>query len=420
MPEKSLQELVSFVRKNSPYYAELYRNVPEQISHISQLPIVDQNEFWAANTWRNNRLLTGPVTDGAVYKTGGTTGRPKLSAWTRSEHYDAVAAFGAGMAQAGIKPGHKIANLFRAGELYAGFLFIEHALLNAPVENVRLPVSGSAPDDYVADLIASLDINVLAGEPMRLSAIAEYVVRRGQVCDSMELILFAGDILFNDLRPILQRAFPKASIQSLGYASVDAGLVAAPVPGDDVRVHEAFRHRTLVEIVDEVTEEPITTPGVPGRVISTNLFRTLMPIIRYPVGDRAEWVDGEQRRFRLVGRSLEGARIGMCAMPTEDVREVLIAADPGQFITGMQLVQRRWNNKDGLLIRLAKVDEPPAELTQQLIDAVYRARPLYPDEVEAGRIHPLQIEWVNRSELATNPLTGKLKQVVDERPHESS
>src|ERR1044071_2809829 len=147
MPAKSLQELVSFVRRNSPYYAELYRDVPEEISHITQLPIIDQTEYWAANTWRDNRLLTGPVGDAGVYKTGGTTGRPKLSPWTRSEHYDSTSAFGAGMVRAGLKPGHRVANLFRAGEMYGGFLYIEASLHNAPVDNVRLPI-GNAPDEY--------------------------------------------------------------------------------------------------------------------------------------------------------------------------------------------------------------------------------------------------------------------------------
>jgi phenylacetate-CoA ligase len=416
MPAKSLQELVTYARRNSPFYAELYRDVPEEISHITQLPIIDQVAFWAANTWRNNRLLTGPVTDAGVYKTGGTTGRPKLSPWTRTEHADSVSAFGAGIAQAGLKPGHRVANLFRAGELYAGFLYIEHALHNCPVENVRLPVSGSASDEYIADLIAQLDVNVLAGEPMKLGSVAECVVQRGQDAGSVELVLFAGDILFNDLRPIMARAFPKATISSLGYASVDAGLVGAPVPGDDVRVHEAFPNRTLVELVDEVTGEPITSVGVAGRVLVTNLFRTLMPIIRYPVGDRAEWVDLQRQRFRLVGRSMEGARVGMVAMPTEDIREVLIAADPDHVISGMQMIERRWDGKDGLILRLACLAPPPPGLTEQLVDAVYKARPTYPDEVAAGRINHLQVEWVSRAELITNPLTGKLKQVIDERP----
>lgn len=417
MPAKSLPELVAFARRHSPFYAELYRDVPEVVSHITQLPIVDQAAFWAANSWPDNRLLTGPLTDAGVYKSGGTTGKPKFSPWTRTEHADSVTAFGAGMVQAGLKPGHKVANLFCAGELYGGFLYIEAALHNAPIDNVRLPVA-AAPDEYIVGLMTDFGFDVLAGEPMKLASVASHLVQQGRTAENIELVLFAGDILFNDLRPLLSRAFPKAVISSLGYASVDAGLVGAPVPGDDVRVHEAFPNRTLVEIVDEVTGEPISATGVPGRLLVTNLFRTLMPIIRYPAGDRAEWVDVQRQRFRLVGRTQEGARVGTVAMPTEDIRSVLIAADPGGHITGMQMVQRRWDGKDGLILRLAYVDEPPAGLSERLVEAVYRARPLYPSEVELGAIHPLAVEWVDRSQLATNPRTGKLVQVVDERPHD--
>jgi len=232
----------------------------------------------------------------------------------------------------------------------------------------------------------------------------------------VELLLFGGDLLFADLRPILARAFPKAAVSSIGYASNDAGLVGGPVPGDDVRVHESFPHYTVVELVDDATGAPITAAGVPGRVVVTNLFRTLMPIIRYPAGDRAEWVEPDCRRFRLVGRSNEGARVGTVAMPTEDIREVLVLADTGRHITGMQMVQRRWAGRDGLILRLACVGPPPTDLAGRLVDAVYAARPLYPAEVADGAIHDIAVEWVSRSELVTHPLTGKLQQVVDERP----
>lgn len=416
MPAKSLQELVDHARRHSPFYAEAYRDVPETVSHITQLPIVDQAAFWAANTWPDNRLLTGPLTDAGVYKTGGTTGSPKFSPWTRSEHADAVTSFGAGMVQAGLKPGQRVANLFCAGELYSGMLFIEHGLHAAPVDNVRLPVGCHAPNESIAELIASFEVQVLAGEPMKLAAVAETLVQAGRTADSVELLLFGGDLMFDDLRPILGRAFPKAAVSSIGYASVDAGLVAAPVPGPDVRVHEAFAHRTVVEILDDDTGEPVASPGVPGRVVVTNLFRTLMPIIRYPAGDRAEWVDAERRRFRLVGRSAEGARVGTVAMPTEDVRAVLIAADPERHIAGMQMVQRRWDGRDGLILRLGHTSEPPAGLGERLIAAVYAARPLYPAEVADGAIHELVVEWVPLGELETNPRTGKLRQVIDERP----
>ncbi|MFB6890261.1 phenylacetate--CoA ligase family protein [Kitasatospora sp. NPDC056327] len=415
MPAKPLPELVDFARRNSPFYAELYRDLPPRVEHLTELPLVEQSAFWAANSWPDNRLLTGPLLDAGVYKTGGTTGVPKFSPWTRTEHADSVTAFGAGLVRAGLKPGHRVANLFWAGQLYGGFLYIENALHHAPVDNVRLPV-GAAPDDYIAGLIDDFGVDVLAGEPMKLSSVAEHLVKEGRTAERIELLLFGGDLLFADLRPILSRAFPNAAVASIGYASVDAGLVGAPVPDGDVRVHEAFPHRTVVELVDDTTGEPVTGPGVPGRVVVTNLFRTLLPILRYPTGDRAEWVDAAGGPFRLVGRADEGARVGTVAMPTEEIRAVLLANDPDQVISGMQLVQRRWDGRDGLILRLGHTGEPPAGLAERLAGAVYRARPLYPENVAAGEIHDLVVEWVPRAELVTNPRTGKLRQVVDERP----
>ena len=104
MPAKALQDLVDFARTHSPFYAELYRDVPPTISHLTQLPLVDQAAFTEANTWPDNRILTGPLVDAGVYKSGGTSGAPKFSPWTRSEHADSVTAFGAGLVQAGLRP----------------------------------------------------------------------------------------------------------------------------------------------------------------------------------------------------------------------------------------------------------------------------------------------------------------------------
>ena len=114
------------------------------------------------------------------------------------------------MVRAGLKAGHRVANLFYAGHLYGGFLYIEASLHNAPVENVRLPVGGHVPDEEVAELIASFGVNVLAGTPMKLAGVAEAVLDAGSDADSVELLMFAGDLLFDDVRPLLHKAFPLA------------------------------------------------------------------------------------------------------------------------------------------------------------------------------------------------------------------
>ncbi len=419
MPAKSWSDLVAFARRNSPFYADLYRDLPDEVESLTDVPVIDQAAFWAANQWDDNRLLTGPLTDAGVYTSGGTTGAPKVSPWTRTEHFDSTSACGAGMVTAGLKPGHRVANLFFAGQLYGSFLYIEASLHNAPVENVRLPVGGHVDNAEIAELIANLGVNVLAGLPMKLAGIAETVIEAGTRADTVELLLFAGDLMFDDVRPVLAKAFPQAVVASLGYSTGDAGLVGTPVPGDDVRVHEPVANRTIVEILDLASDEPITEPGVRGRIVVTNLFRTLLPIIRYPVGDLAEWVDHECRRFRLVGRTHEGARVAYVAMSYADVHAALMAADPAHVMTGMQMVERRWDGKDGLILRLATAQgEPSAELDRQLLEAVYRARPLYQATVDEGHIHPLEIEWVRTDDLATNARTGKMIQVVDERPHD--
>ncbi|GHH85362.1 hypothetical protein [Streptomyces capitiformicae] len=72
-----------------------------------------------------------------------------------------------------------------------------------------------------------------------------------------------------------------------------------------LRVHTVHRPRTVTEVVDDDSSETITEPGRPGRLVVTDLGCRLMPVIRYPTGDRGEWVDRGAGRFRLLGRSDE-------------------------------------------------------------------------------------------------------------------
>jgi phenylacetate-CoA ligase len=410
-----LQVLVDYARRNSPFYADFYRDVPEVITDLTQLPIVDQEAFWAANTFPDNRLLTRPLTNGIVYKSGGTTGAPKFSPWDQEENTDAVLAFGTGLARAGLRPGHRVANMFFAGELYSGFLFLNDVLAHATVENLRLPIAGGAPMELAASLINELCVHVICGVSSTLVRLADLLIEHGEFADSVELLLFAGEPLFDDMRSTLARAFPKATVGSLGYAAVDGGPLGAPVPGDDVRVHESLAPYSQIELLDEATGDPITSPGLPGRLIATNMSRTLMPIIRYPVGDRAEWIDPARQRFRLLDRSDSAVKVGKDALRPGEVRAAVAQADTERRVTGMQLIARRWESKDGLVLRLATHEQPPDSLSQAVIDALYAASPPYLDLVRLGTIHPITIEWARPSELAINSRTGKLIEIVDER-----
>ncbi|MFJ8584846.1 phenylacetate--CoA ligase family protein [Streptomyces sp. NPDC093595] len=421
MSAHQLTDLIRFARHNSPFYRELYAALPPDAHRLTDLPVVDQEAFWAANTLHGNRVLTGPLSEATVYKTGGTTGAPKFSVYTRDEWRTFVTAFGHGLVDAGLRPGHRVADLFYAGELYASFLFVLDALAHCPVDNVRLPIGGAAPLESTVPTLRDFAAQVVAGTPTTLCRLAEHLIAAGLRLDDVELVLFGGEALFADQRGLLAAAFPNAAARSVGYASVDAGLLGRPVPGPDPRVHRAFAPHSVVEILDDATDEPVTEPGRPGRVVVTSLFRRLMPVIRYPAGDRAEWTDTEAGHFRILGRAEEGVRVGPVSLHARDAQDAVADADTSGRVIGMQLVVRRWDGRDGLVLRLATApgDDDPAglaELAGTVTARLEKARPLYPDSVRAGFVHPLTVEWARHRDLAVNARTGKLVRVLDERP----
>ncbi|MEW2136436.1 phenylacetate--CoA ligase family protein [Streptomyces sp. NPDC005409] len=430
MSAQHLSDLIRFARHNSPFYQDLYASLPPHCDRLADLPVVDQQAFWAANALPDSRVLTGPLSEAALYKTGGTTGSPKFSVYTRDEWRTFVTAFGQGLVDTGLRPGHRVADLFYAGELYASFLFVLDSLAHAPVDNVRLPIGGGAPLESTIPTVRDLAAQVLAGTPTTLCRLAEHVMSSGVRLDAVELLLFGGEALFDDQRRLLAAAFPRAQARSIGYASVDAGLLGRPVPGSDARVHRAFTPYSVVEILDDSTDEPITEPGRPGRVVVSSLFRRLMPIIRYPAGDRAEWTGTGPGHFRILGRAEEGVRVGPVSLYTQDAQDAVAAADTAGRVVGMQLVVRRWDGRDGLVLRLATApgdqgigddavgDETSGReaLAKAVVAELERVRPLYPDSVRAGFVHPLSVEWARHRDLVVNPRSGKLVRVLDERP----
>ncbi|MEJ8639927.1 phenylacetate--CoA ligase family protein [Streptomyces sp. MS2.AVA.5] len=419
MPVQSLAELIRFARRNSQFYQALYAQLPDRVVHLTDLPVVPQADFWRANSPRDNRLLTAPLEEAVVFRSGGTTGSPKFSYYTRTEWREFTTAFGAGLVTAGLRPGHRVADLFYAGDLYASFTFILDSLHRSQVANVRLPIGGATPWESTVTTLEEFRVQVVAGTPTTLCSLAESVVSASRPLLDVELLFFGGECLFGDQLPLLESAFPNAEARSLGYASVDAGLLGEAVPGSDPRMHRAFTPHTVVEILDDVVDRPVDGDRVPGRLVVTDLRRRLMPVLRYPAGDRAEWVDRDAGAFRILGRAEEGVRVGPVSLYTQDVHDIVMAHDVAGDVTGLQLVVRRADGRDGLTLRLAVGERADCHtaLGESLVRAVLAQRPLYGSATAAGHVNPLSVEWVRHGDLAVNTRTGKLIRVVDERPH---
>lgn len=419
MQPSSIEELLAFARERSPFYKELYEGVPRGEADLTRYPVIDQKAFWAANTVVDNRVMTGPMADGIVFKSGGTTGSPKYSVFTNEEWEKFTAAFGEGMRRNGLAPGEKIANLFYAGELYASFLFIGKCIERAGV-GINYPISGAAPLEEIVAVLSRFEIGTVAGVPTTVLRLIAHLERPSAQELSVDKILFGGESMYLDQRHAIERAFPGCRVSSIGYASVDGGELGYADPSCGPEEHRCFGGSTVLEIIDEDSGEAIADVDRPGKVVVTNLDRRLMPLIRYPAGDRAVWVEpagAPDRKYRLLGRSEEGARIGPMTLYVHDVQKVLGAFADRVDVQAFQIVVEHSGGIDGATLQIAVPDPRaiPSGLAGEIVERVYAERHMFHDLLAQGLVHPLAIRWVTTEGLMVNSRTGKLRHVIDNR-----
>lgn len=93
------------------------------------------------------------------------------------------------------------------------------------------------------------------------------------------------------------------------YSTVETGPIAyQDDPADPVL--SVYDDLSLVEILGE-DGRPVSTPGVPGRVAVTTLYRSSYPLVRYAMGDIASWADEALTRISPPTRWADGrGRLG--------------------------------------------------------------------------------------------------------------
>lgn len=409
-----LEKLVAFARHNSPYYSQLYRDVPTSGWQITDLPVIDPVQFWANNNDLDEwPVLTGSIADAHVFKTGGTTGDGKLSVYTREEWRVFVRTFGRAMSRQ-LKPGDRVANLFFAGDLYASFLFIHGSLAHMDIPICEYPLTGEMDPKTLTGHIINNRINVLAGAPAQLLQYAAGLAAQNIRLPGVTTLLYGGESLFADQLDLLHQTLPNAHITSIGCASVDAGLIGACPPDCQLGEHRCFDPETIVEIVDEVSHEVIHETGRSGMLVLTNLTRTLMPLVRYPVGDLAAWMEPEgniERKFLLLGRHSMGhrQRVGAISLFPDELSGLI------QQLVGKchwQLLIDHHESQDHICFRIAHEGSP--EQIQQLVSSLEANVPGVAKQRINGQL-TIAVEWCDHAMLTLQPRTGKLQRVIDRR-----
>ena len=412
-------ELVAFAREHVPFYRQAYAALPEGAT-LMQVPVIDQKSYWETHARDPRELLSGPPTRGVVLNSGGSTGAPKFAYYTDEEWDSCVALEARSLEGTGMADGDRVANFFASGYLYFSFILVMEALKAARVEILQLPIGYFAPLADAARLLREFRVNVIAGLPTHLMSLVDHLEKNGFDDVRLERILFAGEPITADQRRYLQGRYPGVEIRSAGYASVDGGIIGYADAGCAVGEHRVFDGAAILEILDEDTGVPVVEAGRPGRLVFTNLVRRLMPTLRYPTGDRGQWVDAAgatDRKFLLLGRAEESARLASYNVPVAEVAALLEPFQDRLGIRHFQLVVTQENLRDKLTVRLVAAVEPAAREAagEEIAGAFLRQKPVLGEMVARGVVNPVAIEWITHAELEVNARTGKTRTVVDRR-----
>ncbi len=403
-------ELVNWAKGHSPFYQSLYEKLSTDYSW-EEVPIVEQEHFWDANSWKENQLLTSKNQKGILFKSGGTTGKPKFSYYSKDEWNEFCRLFGESIGEANLEDGDHVGNMFYAGELYASFLFIHKSLELCPRRIIQFPLAGKMSLEDVVSNIKEFQINVLCGVPTSFLQLAKYCIENS-IDLPIRKLLYGGEALYKDQEDLLTEAFGSVSIHSVGYASVDGGMLGRRSEDCRGTEHRPFTQATLMEIVDE-EGSLIKRPGVEGRLLLTNLTRKLMPIIRYPVGDQAEWIEVNEK-FKICGRSQEGARIGPITFNRDDLISIFKGLDVLDKISHFQMLITHFSGRDLLQIKI--VLKRGEEMNTVLLeDTFYEQRKMFKKAAQDKIVHPVEFKLCQIEDLFKNERTGKSPAIVDQR-----
>ena len=378
-----------------PQQATLDPNPPPPML-TAQQPIMDKTAF-LQHAMRPSAQL--------FFRSGGSSGVPKLAGFTYRDYRRQMQAAAAGMFAAGLDPARdKVLNLMYAGNLYGGLLSFFTVL--EMLEVTHLPMGGPHDDDYheIARTIVNQGVTTLIGMPSTLYQLftREEAILRDY--GGIQKLLLGGEHMGAAQRDYIH-GFGVKTIRSALYGSVDAGPLGHACAHCPDGIFHLMTDIQWLEIVDPLDDRPVA-PGEAGRLLFTSTAREGQKVIRYDIGDMGRWLPGEcpcgapSPRFELLGRHGSLVRIG--TMFIQPQRLATLADAPVQLIL-------QHNPRSGL--------ECIHIFTDGNIDTVKQRVCTDPELKMALDAHLLELAVTSRpfSEFERHPQSGKTPLVIDKR-----
>ncbi|GAA3578727.1 hypothetical protein GCM10022222_74320 [Amycolatopsis ultiminotia] len=369
---------------------------------VPDVPVTPKSEFESLQDGRGE----------VFFLSGGSTGKPKLSAFTWAD-YDEHMRFGAeSLLTSGLDPRtDRVMNLFFGGRMYGGFVSFFSSLERLGA--VQFPMSADLSRlDAIAEAIVHNQVDTLVTLPSFTTALFTECADLLRRYRGVRKIFYAGEHFGTAQIAWLQAEFGIELIRSAAYGGVDAGPMAFQCPQSPARVHHVFTGLQTLEILDG-NDEPVPA-GEPGRLVFTAHTRRGQRLDRYEIGDLGRWIaqpcgcGRRSPRFELLGRVGDVFRT---AFQTMNYRRFVQLAEQDCGYTGaLQLMLTDVAGGEHLTVRVEDGTDPNA-LEQALIEGYDQLA----EAVHGTRRLRLEVESVAREGFVRTATGGKVVAVVENR-----
>lgn len=346
------------------------------------------------------------------FQSGGTSGKPKLAAFSYADYHLQMQTAADGILAAGLDPNKDcVMNLLYAGNLYGGFHCYSTVLDKLEVR--QLPMAGPSIADlpFVARIIIDQGVNTLIGMPTTLFLLFSQQKELLSQYRGIKKIFYGGEFMGPGQR-VLYEEMGVELIRSAMYGSVDAGILGYACSHTAEGTFHLITETQSLEILELEADIPVKGNQVGRLIFSSN--REAQPLSRYEIGDIGRWVTSPcscgstEPTFELLGRIGDIIKIGTYLI---DCNKIKTWIEQHAAYQGILQIRLDYNLTDKERMTLC-FNETPAlsmsALKQGLIEH-------YKELLEGINDELLVIDFEYNTPLTQNQHSGKFPLIIDQR-----
>ncbi|MCK5684957.1 AMP-binding protein, partial [bacterium] len=385
---------------------------------IQSLPVLTKKIFYENSPPKKNSIITESLLEAPlIFASGGSTGNPKFSYFTDSEFNTIASALADNYILNGIIKSDKIANLFMAGFLWSSFICVDRAINIIGATNI--PIGGQTEIDTIIKYLEIFKPTVIMGLPSQLVEIARIMQKR-KIELNVRTVFYAGEQMNDSIMSQLQNSWNVSNFKSAGYASVDAGPIGYQCKEQDKGIHHLYSNMQIIEILEFDSDKKVSD-GETGEITITNIFRKLMPFIRYRTGDQGYILKDQKclcgrndKVFKLIGRCDDRLLAGGARMNIHEIEPLILKYKLLTSAYQFQVSIKNSNDHLKLLLETDNINEAE-KITDRFISEFMEIFKDFAFSVEKKWIEPLELEFLTPNEIKRVERTGKLKLIDDQR-----